>query len=314
MILPPDAESIAEAAGLIGEGGLVAFPTETVYGLGADATNDAAVAGIFAAKGRPRFNPLIVHLPDAAAAQEFVEIDSRAHDLMDRFWPGALTFVLKRRPECRISLLASAGLDTLAVRVPDHPVARALLKACSAPLAAPSANRSEEISPTTAAHVVRSLGDNVAAVLDGGPCRVGLESTVIDLSTQAPTLLRPGGIPAEEIEALIAPLAPAGEHGTPKSPGMTTRHYAPSIPLRMGVGRRRENEALLAFGEETAEATLNLSPSGDLREAAANLFAMLRRLDDANRYDGIAVSPIPDEGLGRAINDRLQRAAGKKRS
>ena len=310
-VLPPTPDSLSEAARLIAGGRLVAFPTETVYGLGADATNDDAVAAIFAAKGRPKFNPLIIHLPDAAAAEALVEMPETARTLAERFWPGALTLVLRRRADCPVSLLASAGLDTLAVRVPDHPVAHDLLEACGRPLAAPSANRSEEISPTAAAHVVESLGDNVDAVLDGGPCRVGLESTVIDLSGDTPTLLRPGGLAPEEIEAITGPLATAGHEGAPKSPGMMTRHYAPSIRLRMNAHTPEDGEALLAFGPETTDATLNLSPAGNLREAAANLFAMLRELDDGDRFTGIAVRPIPEESLGRAINDRLRRAAGR---
>lgn len=307
-ILEPIEQAVAEAARLIRAGRLVAFPTETVYGLGADACQDAAVAAIFAAKDRPAFNPLIVHVATIEAAAALVEFDALAGDLAAAFWPGPLTLVLPRRRDCPVSLLASAGLETVAVRVPNHPVALALLEAAGVPVAAPSANRSEEVSPTTAVHVAESLGERVDLILDGGPCRVGLESTVLDLSGDRPTLLRPGGIPAEALEARLGPLAAAGQEGTPRSPGMLRRHYAPRLPLRMNACCPEEGEALLGFGPGPADLTLNLSPSGDLQEAAANLFAMLRRLD-AGHHKGIAVRPIPDEGLGRAINDRLRRAA-----
>ncbi len=308
-ILDDGCESIAKAADIIRRGGLVAFATETVYGVGADATNDDAVAAIFQAKGRPRFNPLILHFADAADMACYVEFDARAEQLARAFWPGALTLVLPRKDGCPASLLASAGLDTLAVRVPGHPLARNLIRAAGIPLAAPSANRSGEVSPSTAAHVADGLGERIDAVIDGGPCAVGLESTVIDLATPAATLLRPGGIPREDIEAVIGPVAlsEGNDDDTPRSPGMLSRHYAPSRPLRLNAERAREGEALLAFGP-AAEATLNLSPTGDLKEAAANLFAMLRKLD-AQEFEAIAVMPIPESGLGTAINDRLRRAA-----
>jgi L-threonylcarbamoyladenylate synthase len=308
-ILAATADAIAEAAALIRQGRLVAFPTETVYGLGADATNDNAVAAIFAAKDRPRFNPLIVHFAETGAAAEAGDFDGRATDLARAFWPGALTLVLPRRAGCAISLLVSAGLDTLAVRVPSHPVARSLLRAVGCPVAAPSANRAGLLSPTTAAHVAESLGGACAAIVDGGPCPVGVESTVVDLSGGSAAVLRPGGVPVEDIEAVVGPLA-ATEAASerPKSPGMLERHYAPGLPLRMNAVEARPGEALLAFGPGPPGATLNLSPGGDVEEAAANLFAMIRALDRP-RFQAIAVMPIPEEGLGLAINDRLRRAA-----
>ncbi len=308
-VTPATAEAIAQAAALLRDGKLVAFPTETVYGLGGDAGNDHAVAAIYAAKGRPSFNPLIVHVPDAESAARLVAMDARARDLAARFWPGPVTLVLPRRADSGVSLLASAGLDTLAVRVPDHPVAQALLRAVARPLAAPSANPSGRISPTTAEHVLGGLGDAVAMILDGGPCRVGLESTVIDLTGATPILLRPGGITRDDIEAMIGPVGVAngGEESAPRSPGMLAAHYAPSLPLRMNAASARPGEALLGFGA-TRGAAMNLSSAGDLVEAAANLFAMLRALDRPP-HTGIAVAPIPEHGLGAAINDRLRRAA-----
>ncbi|MBL6946380.1 MAG: threonylcarbamoyl-AMP synthase [Rhodospirillales bacterium] len=307
MIATADPDSIQKAATLLRQGRLVAFPTETVYGLGANATDDVAVAAIFAAKNRPDFNPLIVHFTDIDAAADAVIFDDRARRVAQAFWPGALTLVLPRRSGCRISLLTSAGLDTLAVRVPSQPVAQALFKAASLPIAAPSANRSFSVSPTVAAHVAEDLTGRIDFILDDGPCPVGLESTVIDLSTETPTLLRPGGIPSEDIEAVTGPLAKAG-NGAPKSPGMLSRHYAPARPLRLDVLAPRTGEAFLAFGSNANAATLNLSESGNLGEAAANLFAMMRALD-RDEFVGIAVAPVPERGLGRAVNDRLRRAA-----
>ncbi len=321
-IVAPTVENLTRAGELIREGRLVAFPTETVYGLGADATNDRAVAEIFAAKERPRFNPLIVHCPDREAAAGVVVWDDRAERLADRFWPGPLTLVLPRRPDCPISLLVSAGLDTVAVRVPAHALALALLAAAERPIAAPSANRAGEVSPTTARHVHESLGERPAMILDGGPCRIGIESTVLDLSRPDAALLRPGGVPHEEVEAVIGPLAKTGSgveaRGEgPRSPGQLTSHYAPRLPLRLNVRAPRPGEALLAFGRPTPSGVtmgtgMNLSPSGDVTEAAANLFAMLRALDRPP-HTGIAVMPIPETGLGEAINDRLRRAAGPRR-
>ena len=312
------AGAIADAAAILRAGGLVAFPTETVYGLGADATSATAVAAAFAAKGRPDFNPLIIHVTDAAAAQRLVIFDRRAAALAGRFWPGALTLVLPRRPDCPVSLLAGAGLDTLAVRAPDHAVAQALLAACGRPLAAPSANRSGAVSPTNAGHVAASLGGAVDMVLDGGPCPLGIESTVLDLSGATPCVLRPGGVPAEDIAPFSGPLGGAGapsqppaSPAAPASPGMLERHYATRIPLRTDADAVRADEALLSFGAHHITgfaAEMNLSPSGDLAEAAANLFAMMRRLDRPE-FAAIAAMPVPEVGLGRAINDRLRRAA-----
>ena len=310
-IVAADRAVIATAAALLRSGKLVAFPTETVYGLGADAGDDAAVARIFEAKGRPRFNPLIAHVADIAAAAAIVRLDARAEALAARFWPGPLTLVLPRREDAGLSLLVSAGLDTVAVRAPDHPVAQALLDAAGGPIAAPSANRSGAISPTTAAHVQAELGERPAMVLDGGPCRVGLESTIVDLSGREPLLLRPGGVPVEELEAVLGPLAvlPGSTGQAPRAPGMLHRHYAPRRPLRLNAETAATGEALLGFGPgAAATATLNLSVAADLVEAAGNLFAMLRSLD-APGLERIAVSPIPEDGLGRAINDRLRRAA-----
>ncbi|MGC2856872.1 L-threonylcarbamoyladenylate synthase [Novispirillum sp. DQ9] len=303
---------IDQAAALLRDGRLVAFPTETVYGLGGAATNDTAVARIFEAKGRPSFNPLIVHLPDLAAAETCAVFDARARRLADAFWPGPLTLVLPRREEAGVSRLVSAGLPSIALRVPAHPLAQALLRAAGVPVAAPSANRSGGISPTRAEHVAASLGDRVDMILDGGPCAVGLESTVVDLTGPRAVLLRPGGItPAQLAEVLGEPVASgADDPAAPKSPGQLLSHYAPDRPVRLNAVEARPGEALLGFGP-TPGATLNLSERGDLVEAAANLFAFLHALDDA-RFTGIAVMPVPEEGLGLAINDRLRRAAAPR--
>jgi L-threonylcarbamoyladenylate synthase len=303
---------IERAAALIHAGRLVAFPTETVYGLGADATQDRAVAAIFAAKGRPAFNPLIAHVLDAAEARRHVVWTETAERLASRFWPGPLTLVLPRIAHCRLSLLASAGLDTAAVRAPSHPIARDLIAAAAVPIAAPSANRSGAISPTRPEHVVESLGDAVDLVLDGGACEVGLESTVLDLTTPRPTLLRPGGTTREAIEALIGAVddGPAiGVAGALHSPGQLESHYAPRAAVRLNATSAEPGETLLGFGPIAG--TLNLSPSGDLVEAAANLFAMLRALDTTGT-PRIAVAPIPERGLGMAINDRLRRATAPR--
>ena len=303
------------AAALLRAGELVAFPTETVYGLGADATNDSAVAAIFEAKARPRFNPLIVHVIDEAAARRLVRFDERATLLAQRFWPGPLSLVLPRRAECPVSLLASAGLDSLALRVPGHPLPRALIRAVGRPIAAPSANRSGRVSPTTAEHVLDELDGRIAAVLDGGACRVGVESTVLDLTGKQPRLLRPGGVAAEALEAMLGPLerAGAGESAL-RSPGMLESHYAPALPLRLDATKVGADEALLAFGRRAprgAKEVRWLSRTGDLVEAAANLFAALRALDRPE-FTAIAVMPIPEQGLGLAINDRLRRAAAPR--
>jgi L-threonylcarbamoyladenylate synthase len=307
-------ESIARAAALLREGKLVAFPTETVYGLGADATNDKAVAAIYAAKGRPQFNPLIVHVAEPRALDQLIVWNDAAHLLATSFWPGPLTLILQRAKNCNISPLASAGLDTLAVRIPSHPVARALLKETGLPIAAPSANPSGTLSPTTPLHVAEGLGDKVAMILAGGKSQVGLESTVIDLTSPHPRILRPGGITKEQLEKGLGPMAITGADETDaiKSPGMLAKHYAPRLPLRLNAAHAAGDEALLAFGPDAfvkgGAMRLNLSEKGDLSEAAANLFTMLHQLDKPH-LKGIAVMTIPETGLGVAINDRLRRGS-----
>jgi L-threonylcarbamoyladenylate synthase len=310
---PAIPETIAVAAALLRAGRLVAFPTETVYGLGGDATNERAVAEIFAAKGRPRFNPLIVHVSGLAEAGAFAVFDDRARQAARCFWPGPLTLVLPRRRDSGLSLLACAGLDTVAIRVPCHEVAQTLLRETGRPIAAPSANRSGRVSPTEAAHVAEELGDLVALILDGGRTPVGLESTVLDLSGESAVLLRPGGVTLEDLAELLGPIEMCAGAEL-KSPGMLPSHYAPLLPLRLEAVEAHPGEALLAFGPEAPRGfteVLWLSRSGDLAEAAANLFAMLRRLDRPI-FAGIAVMPIPEHGLGRAINDRLRRAAAPR--
>ena len=314
-ILAADETAIIKAAGLLRAGRLVAFPTETVYGLGGDAGNDAAVAAIFAAKERPRFNPLIVHVPGVTEAEALAHFDERARALARRFWPGPLTLILSRRETSGLSLLASAGLATVALRVPAHPVAQELLRTAGRPIAAPSANRSGRVSPTTAAHVAAELGNSVALIIDAGPTPVGLESTVLDLTGAVPALLRPGGVTLEDLNGVIDPIQIViGTEEAPRSPGRLQSHYAPDLPLRVYAQDARPGEALLAFGPGEAPGNfaevLWLSRRGDLTEAAANLFAMLRRLDRPE-FTGIAVMPIPEAGLGRAINDRLRRAAAR---
>jgi L-threonylcarbamoyladenylate synthase len=322
-LLPDDPAAIARAAALLRAGELVAFCTETVYGLGGDATNDRAVAAIFAAKGRPQFNPLICHYPDAAAAFRHVVPNDAARRLAAAFWPGPLTLVLPRRADCPVALLAGAGLETLAVRVPDHPAALALLRAVDRPVAAPSANRSGQVSPTTAQHVMEGLGGRIAAVLDSGPCRVGVESTVLDLSGPRPVLLRPGGVTAEAIEAVVGTLDRLSPHAVAHtgrglaSPGLLVSHYAPSLPVRLNATHVAPDEALLAFGPPLrgAGTLFNLSEAGDVTEAAARLFTGLRWLDQEGVRLGlrrIAAMAVPDAGLGLAINDRLARAAAPR--
>jgi L-threonylcarbamoyladenylate synthase len=322
-LLTPDPAGIARAAQLLRGGALVAFGTETVYGLGADATNGAAVASVFDAKGRPHFNPLICHYPDAGAAFAQVAANPAAHRLAAAFWPGPLTMVLPRGDGCPVALLAGAGLETLAVRVPAGAAAQALLRAVGRPVAAPSANRSGQVSPTTAGHVLDGLGGRIAAVLDSGACAVGVESTVLDLTGPRPVLLRPGGVTAEAIEALAGPVGrpipPAAAEAARglRSPGVLVSHYAPALPVRLAATRVAADEALLAFGQPLPDAALafNLSPSGDLTEAASRLFAGLRWLDiEAARLGlaRIAAMAVPAHGLGLAINDRLQRAAAPR--
>lgn len=307
--LTADADGYAQAAEVWRKGGLVAFPTETVYGLGADARNDMAVARIFEAKGRPRFNPLIVHVPDIAAAKTLVAWSDAAEIVASAFWPGAITLVLPIRGDAGLSPLVTAELPTLAVRVPAHPVAQALLRTFGGPVAAPSANPSGRISPTEAAHVAAGLSGRIEAIVEGGACDVGLESTILGLEG-APTLLRPGGIPAEAIEAALGTsLERHVEGGTLTAPGQMTSHYAPGAAVRLNAAEAVEGEVMLGFGP--MESDLNLSPTGDLVEAAATLFAALHALD-AKGAEGIAVAPIPDAGLGRAINDRLRRAAAPR--
>lgn len=307
-----DAGAIADAANTLRHGDLVAFPTETVYGLGADATNDHAVAAIFSAKGRPRFNPLIVHLTDVDDAMRFVVMPELARALAAQFWPGALTLVLPRKPDTALSLLVSAGLDSVAVRVPSHPVAQALLRATARPIAAPSANPSGKISPTRAAHVAENMADKVAMILDGGPTHLGLESTIIGFENGNAVLLRPGAVSRETIEAVIGPLK-AREKSSVSSPGQLASHYAPKADLLLNAQAPVQADALLAFGQPLPGITMvrNLSAHSDLTEAAANLFAMLRELD-ATGAQTIAVMPIPETGLGEAINDRLRRAAAPR--
>ena len=300
---------LAAALSALAAGRLVILPTETVYGLAADAGRAEAVAAIFAAKGRPSFNPLIAHVADAEAAGRLAVLDSRARRLAEAFWPGPLTLVAPFRVGSPVCDLARAGLDTVALRVPAHPLAQALLRAFGGPLAAPSANRSGRPSPTTLAHAMDETGSAAAAALDGGPCSVGLESTVVALLEGPPRLLRPGAVTREALEAVIGPLAEAEADGH-RSPGRLARHYAPAAPVRLGADCPREGEAFLAFGEAAhGPWVFNLSPRSDLTEAAANLFAMLRAAD-ALAPTAIAVAPIPSRGLGEAINDRLLRAAG----
>ena len=307
--LSPDDTGYSRAAQVLRAGGLVAFPTETVYGLGGDARNDSAVARIYAAKGRPQFNPLIVHLPRIADIQRLVEWPHQADRLASAFWPGPLTLVLPLKPGHGLSPLVTAGLPSLAVRMPANPVAQALLAEFGGPVAAPSANPSGRISPTTADHVMQGLSGRIEAVLDGGGCAVGLESTIIGFAEQ-PTLLRPGGLPIEAIEAgLGQPLAHRTQADPLTAPGQLLSHYAPGAAVRLNATTRRPGELLLGFGTVTGD--LSLSPSGDLTEAAANLFDHLHALDARNATT-IAVAPIPETGLGRAINDRLRRAAAPR--
>jgi L-threonylcarbamoyladenylate synthase len=317
---PATDAAIADAAALIAAGRLVAFPTETVYGLGADAGNGPAVAAIYAAKGRPSFNPLIAHVADLAGAERLVVFDPLSRALASRFWPGPLTLVLPRRPDCPVSSLATAGLDTLAVRVPAHEVALALIAASGRPIVAPSANRSGRVSPTSAAHVFADLAGRIPMILDGGPTDVGVESTILQVRDGALYMLRPGGLAAEAIEAVAgAPVHRSTGDATtaPVAPGMLASHYAPAASVRLNAADVRPGEALINFGNKSlpgradAALVLDLSPSGDLSEAAANLFDMLRRAD-AVAPIGIAVAPVPRRGLGEAILDRLRRAAAPR--
>ncbi len=317
-IIPAGETAVAEAARCLAAGGLVAFPTETVYGLGADATHPEAIARLYRAKGRPSFNPLIAHVADLAHAERIARFDTTARKLAEAFWPGPLTLVLPKAPDCPVADLATAGLDTVAVRVPAHPVARDILRALGRPIVAPSANRSGHVSPTAAAHVASDLDGRIDLIVDGGPVAVGVESTIVGCF-DPPLLLRPGGLPRGAIEQVLGqvlrrprPRPDAG--GQPMAPGMLASHYAPRTPVRLDATRVEPGEALLAFGpaaipgHDVAARILNLSERGDLTEAAANLFGHLRALDQAHAR-AIAVMPVPEHDLGEAINDRLRRAA-----
>lgn len=313
LILGHDPAGVRAAVELLSQGELVAIPTETVYGLAGDARNAQAVARIYEAKGRPSFNPLIVHLPDLAAAQRIAVFDKAALDLATAFWPGALTLVLPLRPGADIASLVTAGLDTVAIRVPAHPAAQEVLRAFGGPLAAPSANPSGRISPTTAAHAADpedGLGGRIAAVLDAGACPVGVESTIVSWVDGQPALLRPGGIASEEIEAALGrPLTqPRINTDAPNAPGQLTSHYAPRADVRLNADAARPGELLIGFGPVAGEMTL--SETGDLTEAAARLFDLLHQADA--RGVPIAVAPVPEHGLGAAINDRLRRAAAPR--
>jgi L-threonylcarbamoyladenylate synthase len=306
-IVPILPETIAIAAEILSEGGLVAMPTETVYGLAADAANPTAVARIYEAKGRPRFNPLIAHVSSWAMTEQQAQFSGLARTLGEAFWPGPLTMVLPANPESRVSDLARAGLDTIALRWPKHYAAAALIEAFGGPLVAPSANRSGHVSPTRAEHVAADLGDRIDLILDGGPCAVGLESTIIGFEGGEPILLRPGGLETSIISAkLDRPVRTRSQADAINAPGQLKSHYAPRARLRLDVTEPAEGEGYICFGPGQTGG-LNLSPKGDLVEAATNLFSMLRALDES--YASIAVGPVPDEGLGEAINDRLRRAA-----
>jgi len=330
-VAPASVGAVKDARSVLAAGGLVAFPTETVYGLGADATNDKAVAKLYAVKERPAFNPLIAHVADLAAATRLAVFDDAALHLARAFWPGPLTLVLPKTAHCPVGLLATAGLDTIAVRVPSHPVAREILAAFAKPVVAPSANRSGKLSPTTAQHVLHDLRDRIDLIVNDGPAPLGIESTIV-ACLDGPALLRPGAIDRDAIEKVLgfeiaAPARtgrrrtgkarPGPARGAPLAPGMLASHYAPQTPVRINAKEVAPGEALLAFGAglppgaEAAAATLNLSARGDLVEAAANLFSHLRSLD-TEAATAIAVVPIPDRGLGEAINDRLRHAAAPR--
>ncbi|HPF77652.1 MAG TPA: L-threonylcarbamoyladenylate synthase [Alphaproteobacteria bacterium] len=322
-LVTANAQSIQEAADLIKSGELAVLPTETVYGLGANALDGVAVAKIFEAKNRPQFNPLIIHVPDRESAQKYVQMDVRADKIAAAFWPGPLTLILPRKEEGGVSELVSAGLDTIAIRVPSHKVMQAVMRKAGVPIAAPSANASGEPSATTPKHAAESLGDKVGFILAAGACDVGLESTVLDLSGEVPIILRPGAVTAEDLEPYLGTVEiDFGNHDKPKSPGQLLKHYAPKIPVRLNAVDVKKGEALLAFGsikfmgieggghakDLPDHALRNLSEEGDLLEAASHLFMMLRDLD-APENKGIAVMAVPDTGVGVAINDRLRRAA-----
>ena len=307
-VLGTSPDEITKAGQRLAKGQLVAFPTETVYGLGADATNDTAVARIFAAKGRPSFNPLIAHVPDMKTAERLCDFTDAARRLADAFWPGALTLVLPLKPDSGISKLVTAGGPSLAIRIPAGDVATALLNAAGRPIAAPSANPSGRVSPTTAAHVLAGLNGRIDAVLDAGPCPVGVESTIIGFE-DGPTLLRAGGIPAEAIEACLGTSLKTPAIDAPlTAPGQLASHYAPNAPLRLNAQSANDAEFMIGFGD--VDGDVSLSANGDLVDAAANLFRLLHEADATGKP--IAVAPIPETGLGRAINDRLRRAAAPR--
>jgi L-threonylcarbamoyladenylate synthase len=314
-IVAPTEDNIARAGRYLAQGGLVAFPTETVYGLGADATNGLAVAGIFSAKGRPSFNPLIIHIAEPAQAARLAVVNDRAQRVMAAFWPGPLTLVLPARPGTPIEPLATAGLETIALRCPAHPVAQALLRAARVPIAAPSANRSGHVSATTAEHVAADFGDDVSIVLDAGPAPIGLESTILDLTADRPRLLRTGAVTREDLERIIGPIGDADvvrdAQDRPSAPGQLESHYAPRARVIMNARTPPPGAVYVAFGPCDVPGAHTLSATGDLTEAAANLFSLLRALD-ATGIAVIAVAPIPETGLGRAINDRLRRAAAPR--
>ncbi len=314
--LGTDSEGIAAAAACLQAGGIVSFPTETVYGLGVDARNGIAVASVYDAKGRPSFNPLIVHVPNVGMALQIAHFDPLSRKLADAFWPGPLSIVVPVNPDAGLSELVTAGLPTVALRVPEHVLAHQFLIACGGPVAAPSANPSGQISPTTADHVLHGLGNKIDAVLDGGPCPVGVESTIVRVDGAQVTVLRDGGITREELSACLGePVIAAGESATPQSPGQLASHYAPSVAVRLNANTAQATEVFIGFGPKATAADLNLSRAGNLIEAAANLFADLRRADAMARDTGattIAVSEIPMRGLGLAINDRLKRAAAPR--
>ncbi len=320
-LLTANRDGIVTAAKALQMGRLVAFPTETVYGLGADAANATAIANLYNAKGRPSFNPLIAHVADLDAAKRIAQFTPQALELADAFWPGPLTLVLRKTPDCTVCDLATAGLDTVGVRIPSHPVARDLLRAFGGAIVAPSANRSGHVSPTTAAHVMSDLSGRIDAILDGGAVDVGVESTIVGCFAE-PVVLRPGGVPTADIarvlrQAISAPAPQPSDDERPIAPGMMTSHYAPKTRVRLNATTLHSGEALLAFGSQMpvgltpSTAVLNLSERSDLAEAAANLFGHLRSLDK-HIATGIAVMPVPDHGLGEAINDRLRRAAAPK--
>jgi len=311
LTLSADESGVADAAGVLRQGGLVAFPTETVYGLGGDARSDLAVAAIYAAKGRPSFNPLIVHVADLAAVEALAVVGPNARALALTFWPGPLTLVLPLRSGSGLSPLVTAGQAMVALRVPAHPVAQALLRVFGGPVAAPSANPSGRVSPTSAAHVLDGLAGRIDAVLDGGPCAVGLESTIV-LPDPVARLLRPGGVPVEALAAVLGQPPVAGKDGDkPTAPGQLATHYAPSAGVRLQATVARPGEILVGFG--AVQGSLTLSATGDLVEAAARLFGILRQADALAGPGGhIAFAPVPETGLGRAINDRLRRAAAPR--